>query len=459
MSDSNSTGCNHADKPAKPTADFPLFPHATRRWAKKISGKMHYFGHWDDAKGALHAYKAFLAGGPSLKLTRRVSSGSQRVGVSDKPAKPYPEFPLFAHATGRWAKKIRGRLHYFGPWVDPDGAVARYLEQKDALHAGRKPKPEPGAVTVKDVANAFLNGKQQLVKDGELSPRTWAGYQIAADELVAHLGKMRIVADLDAADFAALRNRMAKKWGPHRLGTTVQYVRSIFKNAYEAGLIPSPMRFGPGFKRPTKKTMRLHRAKHGPKMFKAEEIHRLIAAAGPALKAMILLGINAGFGNGDCATLPLSAVDLESGWVDFARPKTGIPRRCPLWPETVQAIKEALAKRQEPKDEKHRGLLFITKYGESWGKDTSTNPVSQEMGKLLRAWHINRHKGLGFYALRHTFRTVADETKDQAACDHIMGHEAASMAVVYREHISDARLQAVTDYVRAWLFPETKQAP
>ncbi len=377
-------------------------------------------------------------------------------GKPNKPSKPYADYPLTPHPTGRWCKKIKGKIFYFGPWNNPDGALDTYLKEKDARYAGREPQPDPQAIRIKDICNHFLASKDALVKASELTTLTRGQYQRMSDELVSHFGKHRLVSDIAPAEFDSLRNKWAKKWGPHLLKKAIQYVRSIFKHAYDAGLIQTPMRFGPGFKRPSAKTMRLHRAAQGKKLFTADEIRAIINAADGRIKAMVLLGINAGFGNADCAKLPLSALDLENGWVDFPRPKTGIARRCKLWAETVAAIKDAIENRTAPKDQVNAGLVFVTKYGQAWTADNYGSAITHEMQKLLHELKINGRVGLGFYTLRTTYRTVADETKDQAACDHTMGHEVPHLSTIYRQVISDDRLKAVADFVHAWLFPPPK---
>jgi integrase len=125
-------------------------------------------------------------------------------------------------------------------------------------------------------------------------------------------------------------------------------VRILFKHAYDEGLIERPIRYGQAFKRPSRKSLRKARQEKGPKMFQADEIRALLGVTGVHLHAMILLGINCGFGPADCGNLPKDALDLKAGWVDYPRPKTGVARRCALWPETIEALKKSMAKR--PKD-------------------------------------------------------------------------------------------------------------
>ena len=78
-----------------------------------------------------------------MKTARKSATVVSTVGKAkkrrNKPRKPYPEFPLYAHAGGVWAKRIRGKEHYFGPWNDPNGALDRYLKERDFLFAGHRP--------------------------------------------------------------------------------------------------------------------------------------------------------------------------------------------------------------------------------------------------------------------------------------------------------------------------------
>ena len=51
--------------------------------------------------------------------------------LPQKPQKPYPNFPLFAHNNGQLGKKIDGKPRYFGVWADWKAALRKYHEEID----------------------------------------------------------------------------------------------------------------------------------------------------------------------------------------------------------------------------------------------------------------------------------------------------------------------------------------
>jgi integrase len=97
-------------------------------------------------------------------------------------------------------------------------------------------------------------------------------------------------------------------------------------------------------------------------------------------------------------------------------------------------------------------LAFVTRWGRPFAAARG-NAVAHEFAKLLKRLKINGRRGLGFYSLRHTFRTAADATKDTGAIRKVMGHTDDSIDANYTHGIGDERLAAVAAFVRGWLFP------
>jgi integrase len=370
--------------------------------------------------------------------------------LSAKPVKPSPDYPLYAHASGKWCKKIRGKAHYFGTWDEPDVALQEWLAVKEDLLGGADPNRNADRPMLRNLANAFLVAKQQKLDAGDLSKRAWDDYHEACERFLGFIGKTRFIDTLSVDDFARYRASFPDTWGPSRINNEIARLSTVLNYAYQNELVEAPIRTGENFKRVSQKKQRLERAKKPKKLFTAIEIHQLLNAANFQLKAMILLGINCGYGNADCGRLTIPMIDFRKSWLEGLREKTAIERAAFLWPETKTAVREAINQRYGNAPESLADRVFITKRRQSWfNEDGSHDPLSAAFCKLTTAAGCRR-QGVGFYALRHTFETIAGDSKDQIAVNYVMGHCDASMADVYREGIDPRRIKDVCNHVRKW---------
>lgn len=388
-----------------------------------------------------------------------------------KPDKPRPDFPLTAHNSGTWCKKISGQLLHFGPWNDPEGAEKRLDEHLRAKRTGQRPRTVHGSLTVRELANRFMSHQHARAKAGEIALRSFGDSKGAVDDFTARVGLDTLVGDLVPEHFAAHRARLRERFGAHALSRNVTLVRQMFKWAFDSDLIDRPVKFGPGFDKPSAKELRKGKRKL---LYTPDEIRRLIDGAGVPLKAIILLGINCGFGNADIGALPADAVDLDSGVIDYRRTKTGFARRCLLWRETIDALKAAKAARPKPASDQNAGLFFVTRFGSPFWRETAreergvmkgadfVDAVSVQFNKLAYTLGVkvaakDRTMGVGpdgrgFYTLRRTHRTFSDECKDPHAAALVMGHDFGSVAGLYVQHIDDSRLRAISDHIHGKVF-------
>jgi len=118
----------------------------------------------------------------------------------------------------------------------------------------------------------------------------------------------------------------------------------------------------------------------------------------------------------------------------------GVRRNLPLWPETIQALKELPGSGE---------LVFYTSDGYPWVRTVtrtngdgereyiSVNRITPTFSRLIKKVRIHAPKGTGFYALRRTAVTMAARSGDPFAVQRLLGHVDLTMATRYVQNVSE----------------------
>lgn len=395
---------------------------------------------------------------------------------------------MTAHANGQWCKKIAGKLHYFGPWEDPEGAVARYRKHSDDLHKGldAPTSPSSGEITIEGLANAYLAHRESDVittrertegrHDTAIGPAQFNRYRRAGQHVMDAIGKQTDADTLRPAHWMKVKAHLVRRYQPVTLAGIITDIKTIWTWGHNSEHLTNPPKFGDDFQiKNRKRVMRRNKRVNAGKMLDAETIRKLLEVAAPHVATMTLLGINCGFYSVDCADLVQEALHLDDEYpfLDFARFKTDVDRLCPLWPETVAGIKHSIKHRPDPDSEEHRNRVFITKRGKTWANPQSVRRdakgrlitpahndyLRQEFARLFDKAGITRERGCGFSWLRHVFYTVSTRTRDTVSRNLIMGHTEPGMSEHYNEEHDLEPVRAVTDYVRDWLEVDKVKLP
>jgi integrase len=343
------------------------------------------------------------------------------------------KFPLTLHKTGQFCKKIKGKIYYFG--TDKKLALQRYLEDAAMLHSGKAPLRQNSKdnISIKYLCNLYLEHQQARASIGQITIRHVSDQTILLRDFVRFISPNRIVSEVTTMDLQNYIRRLIRaKKSANTINNRIAAIKAMYNWALDNEII---------FNSPNLKAIKkVTRIKNNKLTFTTQQIQKLLANADGQMKAMILLGLNCGFGCTDCAELKWENIDFENSRIKYPRAKTGISRNLSLWPETINALRDV------PKEGE---IVFHTAKGNAWvrivhsvdkrgnEKFTKDDAIGKQFSKLLKKAGVKTEKGIGFYNLRRTAATLAARSGDPFAVQKLLGHADLKMATTYVQDVSE----------------------
>lgn len=429
---------------------------------------------------------------------------------------PYPDLvTLTPHPRGQWCKRYTwgeggpaSALRYFGPWARPDGsgikecaasALAEWRRRDPFIRNQQEHQleraPLPARLTLRHLAAAYLiRSKARVGQASGISPSMYRCEKHAMSAMLR-----AVDGSIPAATFGPREGEAILETIGHQSPSTVRHVvsgiRRMFKWAHEDHALPAPM-LGTAFRPPSLREFRLARRarRDAVPIYEPAEIRVMLAAAGPTLRAAILMAINGGYGSSDLSAVPSSALQRRPGdtsaegtraRLEHPRQKTATIRAAVLWPETVAALQAAQPKRAPIGAKGRAAPLLPSRTGGPLVRQSSigsrpdpgtrahrdradrglpesstgcrTDLVARQFKRMLQTTALRDDaggRGPGhFYLLRHTFATMAELMGDSDTRRLIMGHTPShALDDVYVAKHGWHRIESTCERLREWLY-------
>lgn len=216
--------------------------------------------------------------------------------------------------TGRRHSKSLGRV-----------SVAEAQRERQAVAVAAEGAAVPlGTVAPSDAVEAFLTSLTAQRR----RPGTVAYMRRRLAPALAEWGAVPLAA-WNRVQTEALLAR--KPWGPRSIQMFLRASRTFHRWCLDSGIACGD--FAPArLKGPPVVTKR-------PAIWTADELRRLLdASRDHALEVPVHLATFAGLSHGDLRSLTWREVDIDSGWIDRPRQKTGAPLRIPIAPRLAEVL-------------------------------------------------------------------------------------------------------------------------
>lgn len=326
----------------------------------------------------------------------------------------------FQHPDGRVE-----RVRKASPVNTRRGAEQYERELRQALLNGAHTRgaPPPEVPTVKGFTERFLTYSSNHNKASTLA----AKQQLLDSHLLPAFGNLRLdrVGQADIESFKARKRK--EGLSPKTINNALTVLRTLFAVAVEQEVLQHA---------PRVKLLKAEKPEFDFLTF--EEAERLIAAAEPSWRAMVLVGLHTGLRRGELIALQWDAVDLVAGRLvvkrnvwrgHFGSPKGGRSREVPLNAVALDALKV------------HRHLrgpfVFCDDQGAFLKNDTCRNAI-------LRASKRAGLRPIGWHTLRHSFAShLVMRGVPLKAVQELLGHASIEMTMRYAHLSPDVKKDAV----------------